>query len=195
MAALLPILDLETRRYHSRVGSGWRRLLEPGATPAMYLQQLVHVYGFEAPLEAALAYTPGIVTVVDTRRRVRSGFIAHDLLALAISASEIAALPQCMIAPFHNTAEALGWLYVSEREALFHDPVRRELLARFPRLAGATNYLSAASDARWDDFADTIDRVAHAPESAEEILAAAHDGFQCALRWYADTAPQHQAAG
>lgn len=194
MVALLARLDRETRRYHSSVTSGWRRLLEPLATPATYQQQLVHVYGFEAPLEAAIAYTPGLATVLDARRRMRSGLIATDLLALAISASEIAVLPQCMIAPFRTPSEALGWLYVSERETLFHDPVRRHLLARFPRLARATNYLSAASDARWDDFLDALERVAETTAESQQIVSAAHDAFHCAVRWYTGTAQPQAAA-
>src|SRR5829696_4323508 len=157
MGTMLTRLDVETRPYQASAEGLWRDLMEGSATPATYMHHLVRVYGFEAPLEAALAYTPGLSAVLDVRCRVRSGLIVRDLLELGISAGKIAELPQSMIAPFATVAEALGWMYVSERSALLHDPVRRYLIARFPQLAGATSYLSAASDARWNAFADVLE--------------------------------------
>jgi heme oxygenase len=144
----------------------------------------MRVYGFEAPLEAALAYTPEIAAVIDIRSRVRSGLIARDLLSLGISAAQIAELPQCMIAPFASVAEALGWMYLSERAALLHDPVRRHLIARFPRLADATSYLASASDARWNEFADALEPYVRTRALQQQVLVGARDAYRCALEWF-----------
>ena len=184
MGTMLARLDVETGAYHAGADGVWRDLMEGSATPATYMHQLVRVYGFEAPLEAALAYTPGIASVIDVRSRVRSGLIARDLLALGISAGKIAELPQCMIAPFATVAEAIGWMYVSERAALLHDPVRRYLIARFPQLAGATSYLAAASDARWNAFADALEPYVRTRALQQQVLAGARDGSRCALDWF-----------
>src|SRR5678815_3980647 len=120
MGTMLARLDAETRAYHVSADGLWRDLMEGSSTPATYMHHLVRVYGFEAPLEAALAYTPGLASVIDVRGRVRSGLTVRDLLALGISAARIAELPQCMLAPFATVAEALGWMYVSERSSVLH---------------------------------------------------------------------------
>lgn len=184
MGTMLARIDVETRAYHVGTDGVWRDLMEGTATPATYMHQLMRVYGFEAPLEAALAYTPEIAAVIDVRGRVRSGLIARDLLALGISAGKIATLPQCMIAPFASVAEALGWMYVSERSALLHDPVRRHLIARFPQLAEATSYLAAASDTRWNEFADALEPYVRTRALQQQVLAGARDASRCALEWF-----------
>lgn len=180
---MLARLDAETRPYHASADELWRELMEGGATPAAYMHQLVRVYGFEAPLEAALAYTPGLSQLIDIRSRVRSGLIARDLLALGISAAKIAELPQRLLAPFATVAEAFGWLYVSERAALLHEPVRRHLAARSPRLAGATSYLAAAGPARWEQLAEAMEPFARTRAVQRQILGGAHDGFRNLLEW------------
>lgn len=181
---MLARLDTETRAYHVGADGLWRDLMEGSATPATYMHHLVRVYGFEAPLEAALAYTPGLPSVIDVRSRVRSGLIARDLLALGISAAKIAELPQGMIAPFATIAEALGWMYVYERSALLHEPVRRYLVARFPQLAGATSYLAAGGEARWKEFADALEPYVRTRALQQYVVLGARDAFRCALEWF-----------
>jgi heme oxygenase len=184
MGTMLARLDVETRPYHASAHGLWRDLMEGSATPATYMYHLVRVYGFEAPLEAALAYTPGLSRVIDVRGRVRSGLIARDLLALGISPAKIAELPQSMIAPFANVAEALGWMYVSERSTTLHEPVLRYLIARFPQLAGATSYLAAGSATRWTEFADAIEPYVQTRAIQQQVASAARDAFRCALEWF-----------
>jgi len=181
---MLARLDAETRAYHAGMDGLWRDLMEGSATPATYMHQLVRVYGFEAPLEAALAYTPGLSHVIDVRSRVRSGLIVRDLLALGISAAKIAELPQSMIAPFASVGEALGWLYVSERSAILHEPVRRYLVARFPQLAGATCYLAAGGEERWTGFADALEPYVRTRALQQQVVTGARDAFRCALDWF-----------
>lgn len=184
MGTMLARLDVETRPYHASADGLWRDLMEGSATPATYMHHLVRVYGFEAPLEAALAYTPELPSVIDIRGRVRSGLIVRDLLDLGISAAKIAELPQAMIAPFGSVAEALGWMYVSERASILHEPVRRYLVARFPQLAGATCFLGAAGEARWNEFADALEPYVRTRALQQQVAAGARDAFRCALDWF-----------
>lgn len=181
---MLARLDVETRPYHASADGVWRDLTDGSATPAMYMHHLVRVYGFEAPLEAALAYTPGLSHQIEVRSRVRSGFIVRDLLELGISAAQIAELPQCMIAPFASVTEALGWMYVSERAALRHDAVRRHLVAQYPQLAGATTYLAAASDERWKEFAGALEPYVRTRAQQRQVLSGAQDAFRCVIEWF-----------
>ncbi|HWU87001.1 MAG TPA: hypothetical protein VN253_06990 [Kofleriaceae bacterium] len=161
----------------------WRGLIDGTLTPATYMHQLVRVYGFEAPLEAALAYTPDLPLELDVRGRARSGFIVRDLLALGISAAAIAELPQGMIAPFHGAGEALGWLYVAERCALAHDGIRLDIVGRFPRLEGATSYLGSAEEARWISFVIALERFARTRALQQQVASGACEGFRHAVGW------------
>jgi heme oxygenase len=184
MGTMLARLEVETRPYHASADGLWRDLMEGTVTPATYMHHLVRVYGFEAPLEAALAYTPGLACVIDVRSRVRSGLIARDLLELGISAAKITELPQSMIAPFANVVEALGWMYVSERSSMLHEPVRRYLVARFPHLEGAMSYLGAAGAERWDEFAEALEPYVRTRALQQQVANVARDAFRCALDWF-----------
>src|SRR4051794_26032990 len=110
-------IDVETRAFHREADAMWLELVAPGRTPSRfnYMHQLVAMYGFDAPLEAALAYTPHLATFLDVTRWFRSGHLAQDLLNIGLSPKAIADLRQCMIAPFASVAEACGWLYVHQR--------------------------------------------------------------------------------
>src|SRR5262245_46107069 len=126
--SMLTRLDLQTRAYHASVDACWLDLLEPGVTRDQYRRQMIRVYGFEAPLESALAYTPHLV-IADRRERHRSGLIAQDLLALGVKPSSITALAQCSwIEPFADPTEALGWKYVAERHTQLHSAIMRNLI-------------------------------------------------------------------
>src|SRR5438093_1431948 len=92
----LLVLNLETRPHHAIADAGWLGLLERTMRRRDYVDQLLATYGFEAPLEAALAYTPHLRSVIDLRARSRAGLLAQDLLALGFSAAGLATVPQCM---------------------------------------------------------------------------------------------------
>lgn len=180
-------LELETRPYHADLDTVWADLLAPGLTVARYKAHLSRVYGFEAPLEAALAYTPHLSSLIELRSRFRSGLIVEDLLALGAKPGVLAQAPQCMIAPFRGAAEALGWMYVLQRFTLRHDVTRGQLVSQLPEAAEATAYLAAygaSVGARWNDLGRTLDQVARTPQIEHQVLSSAHDAFRRALDWY-----------
>ena len=181
-------LDLETRPHHAAADAVWRELLaDPHVTDPDYAHRLVRVYGFEAPLEAALMYTPHLDAFVDVKRRQRAGLIAQDLLAMDLHPSQVADLPGAGIAPFANAAEALGWMYVAERATGLHSYVRQHVLDRIPRLSNAVTYLSAyetSTGSRWLELADALDRAARDERALDPIVLGAFDGFRCAIDWY-----------
>lgn len=180
-------LDLETRPHHAAADAAWRELLVDDVTEADYAAQLARVYGFEGPLEAAFAYTPGLARVIDFRRRQRAGLVAQDLLALELQPAQIANLPGLALAPFASIPEALGWMYVIERATNVHRFVREHLLARLPRAERATAYLSAyetSIGSRWLELAAALERFAGDTRGVDQIIVAAFDGFRCAIDWY-----------
>ena len=185
---MLTILNMETRGEHSLADAPWLQLMDLEVTRTRYLEHLVAIYGFEAPIEAGLALTPRINALLQLRQRSRSGLIVQDLLALGMSPSKIARLPQCSVTvPFRDPGEALGWMYVIERATLLHDAVRRYLEGRLSSI-GSYEYLSAydgVAGARWQEFGRVLDEVATAPQSADHIVAATRTAFRYLRQWFA----------
>jgi heme oxygenase len=177
-----------TRDLHAGVDTYWLDLMLSGVTREAYRVQLMRLYGFEAPLESALVYTPDFI-ITDRRDRTRSGLIAQDLLALGVAPSKITVLPQCRdIAPFADPAEALGWKYVAERPTQLHSAVKRNVVARVADCANALAYLSVyegVATARWRSFGALLDTIAERRNALDTIVGAAVTAFQCMGQWFA----------
>ena len=180
---MLKCLERETQGHHARADAPWRALVVGDLSRAQYTAQLARLYGFEAPFEGALAYTPELPG--EWRHRARSGLIAMDLLALGVSPAKIARLPQCdLIAPFRGRAEAFGWLYVVERATLWHEAVRHNLDVRRPEVANACAFLGASSVLsirRWQELATVLERLSC--EEEQIAIEAAHQAFTCQRMW------------
>ncbi|HEY5927923.1 MAG TPA: hypothetical protein VIV11_39825, partial [Kofleriaceae bacterium] len=58
---MLNRLDMETRDQHADVDGYWLDLMASGVTREQYMTVLTKIYGFEAPIESALAYTPQLI--------------------------------------------------------------------------------------------------------------------------------------
>jgi heme oxygenase len=174
--------------HHADAESDFDILFEDDITPRHYLQFLVRVYGFEAPLESTLAMTPNLELMIDLKERTKAGYIAQDLMALGLRPAQIAELPQCLAIPqFRGAAEALGWMFVCERQTLAHSVLRRHLQTRLPReLRAASNFLSSYTGvvgSRWRKFGSVLDDVAAHRAIADRIVVAANEAFRCQRRW------------
>lgn len=181
-------LHAETRIHHADVDADLDLLFRPDANATAYMLFLMRVYGFESPLEAAFAMTPGLDPVIDMRGRHKAGLIAQDLLALGLRASDIRDLPQCLTIPqFRGVAEALGWMYVVERTTLAHSVIRRHLGTRLPNeMQHASAYLSAYAGSvgkRWREFGAALDAIARLPAIAERVISSANEAFRCQRTW------------
>lgn len=186
LPATLLRLNLETRAFHAPSDAGWTALLTPDVTKQQYVDQLVRVFGFEGPLEAALAYTMHLDLFVDVHMRFRAGFIAQDLLELGMSPSVIARLPQCAIAPFASPLEALGWVYVVERASLTHEKVCGHLRAHLREANDACVYLSAGDvrgDGHMHELGHVLERAVRTPAMFDEVVRGAEAGFRTWLDW------------
>ena len=184
---MLKRLDDETRGQHAEVDVYWLDLMASGVTREHYRALLVRLYGFEAPLESALAYTPHLV-VADRRERTLSGLIAQDLLALGLSPARLTALPQCAdIGPFVDPAEALGWKYVIERPTQLHAAIKRNLVSRVADIANACSYLSAFDGivaARWQQLGLLLDDVAQRAGASARMIDSAKTAFTTMSEWF-----------
>jgi heme oxygenase len=179
-------LGLETRAFHADADALWQGLMVPEITSSQYLDTLIRVFGFEGPIEAALAYTPRLELVIDVHERFRAGFIAQDLLALGMRPGEISLLPQCVVAPFASPLEALGWMYVVERAILLHAQVHRHIHVRMPQARDACVYLGATGatlPARWQELGNRIERAIRTPRMLDDVVNGAHAAFRCWIDW------------
>lgn len=181
-------LNSETRSFHEVADHIWYDLVDGDEPPtkAEYMRALVAVYGFEAPLEAALAYTPRFEGCVGNVIRYRSGFIAQDLLHLGLAPTQLGDISQCLIAPFATVLDALGWFYVHQRALLAHEAIRRDLIAQVPTLATACSYLSSYAGAvgvHLDEVAGVMQRHAPSPATQGRVVAAALEAFRTLRAW------------
>src|SRR5262245_55870598 len=128
---VLARLDQQTRHRHALADADRLALVAANVTVDSYRQFLERVFGFEAPVEFALLMTPGLGELVDRRSRVNVRLLKCDLSALGVA--NIARLPRCRhVTPFRSPHEALGWLYVVERNLLLHGVLRRHLQKQLP---------------------------------------------------------------
>jgi heme oxygenase len=179
-------LNIATRTYHVDADTPWLDLMVPSVGIERYISHLIKVYGFEAPIESAFRYTPGLASRIDLRGRTRAGLLAHDLMRLGTTASQLTQLPQ-RFTTFSSVVEALGWMYVVERSTLLHAGVHRYLLQRLPEVSHASSYLSAydgLASLRWAELGVAFDAEATSASVTREIALAASQAF-CALRaWF-----------
>src|SRR5438105_10937949 len=128
---MLARLKRETELHHSAADADRSWPLTPALTTPGYRDYLTRVFGFEAPLEAAFATLRGLGGLIDLRSRTSIRALRADLAALGIP--DPIAIPLCRSIPaFRIPAEALGWMYVVERNALLHGTIRRHLDRRLP---------------------------------------------------------------
>jgi heme oxygenase (biliverdin-IX-beta and delta-forming) len=186
-SAALLLLNQETRSHHADADRPWLALLSEDVRAQDYMRQLMMTYGFQAPLEAALAYTSGLWEIVKLRERARAGFLAQDLLALGLSPAQLTTLPHCFtITPFRDAAEALGWMYVSERATLLHEQIRRHLLKFAPIVAYSSSYLAAYegfADLRWSSFGEALDSFVENGRHWRRLCAATDHAFRRWCSW------------
>lgn len=184
---MLDRLDNETRQFHIEADHGWLSLMTPTVTRTRYADELMQTYGFEASVEAALAYSRPLQRMIELPRIVRSGLIAQDLLALGFGPGQIARLPQChTITPFTTATEAFGWTYVIERAALLHEALHAHLSTSLIEVRDAFSYLEASrrnARARWEELRVALDRFAHSRDLGDRIVEHARNAFIVQLRW------------
>lgn len=188
VSGLLLKLTLATRQWHADVDDPWLGLLRPTVTVADYRAQLVRMYGLVAPFESACRYTRGIETLVNIHDLTRAGLIAQDLLALGMSASQVASISTCpALTAFRGIPEAIAWLYVVERSMLLQDGIWRHLVRHLPHVEDACAFLKTYDgrvDEPWRNLGGLLERIA-IEHHDEEIAQAAEIAFQTTRQWFA----------
>ncbi|MDQ3368204.1 MAG: hypothetical protein M3680_22500 [Myxococcota bacterium] len=183
----------ETKHLHAAAGTD-RLQLGLVDSPERYARFLGQIWGFEAPVEAAFARTPGLAELVELRARTAIRMLRADLMALGVTSPS--SLPSTHAVPGLQPGEALGWMFVIERNAAVHAEVCARLTDRLSRsllLAGSYLSSSAAIEARCLALGTALDRVARTPEVVRQICDAATLAFARQRQWYRQPAPASSA--
>ncbi|MDB4959741.1 MAG: bacteriophytochrome heme oxygenase BphO [Myxococcales bacterium] len=186
---MLVRLSTETRIHHAGA-DGDRLAMMERPSDRSYRSFLERVYCFEAPLEAAFALTRRFDRgLVGTHMKTKRLATDLDALGVDVAALDIASSD----GPVHRTAfddvaEALGWMYVVQRNILLHGLLSRHLATRIPEaMRRAGSYLTAhdSPGMRFRELGSILDHAAHRTYIADRIVRSASEAFRCQRQWYA----------
>lgn len=190
---MLVRLEIETRA-HIAAADADRLVLMEHTTPSRYRAFLARIYGFEAPVEEAVARTPGLDTAVVADLCNHAPKLRADLRGLGLTESSIGLLPRCPLIPtFRNVGCVLGWLYVLERNRMVHGVIRRQLATAMPgEIQHASSYLAThdgVAGSRMRRLGAILDASARATAFVPgQIVRAAHDAFRTQRHWFTSPA-------
>jgi heme oxygenase len=162
--------------------------LEPPSRES-YRRWLSDIYGYVVAFEAKFAFAASL-EIAFVERRIRSGRLANDLLALGLDAAEFTRLAQrCVMPDFTHPVDALGWLLVIERIVWQGPQIRRGLQMSLPReLAIAGTFLRTYDEVAQDRFAELdrmLDRWVKVEVDTLRIRAALSAAMTCYEVWMA----------
>ncbi|HTL32617.1 MAG TPA: biliverdin-producing heme oxygenase [Kofleriaceae bacterium] len=185
---MLVRLGLETTQHHAPADEDRLAALSYSSIDE-YRAFLLRVFGFEAPIEEAIGMLRQL-EVRFVRDRARSPLLKSDLLALGLSESQLAEAPRSSAISIRTVADALGWMFVLERQTLLAGLVRRQLQQKL----GASipvEYLGAYGEtpgARLRELGTRLGNLAHVHTPAA-IVDAAHTAFRAQRQWYRHKEP------
>ncbi len=154
-----------------------------------YTRTLAAFLGFFEPVEQALRESADWSDVgIDIHDRSRAPLLRNDLIALGLSASQIASLPRSTsMPPIHNLESALGCLYVLEGSTLGGQVIGRELARRFAidASSGASFFLSHGSRVgeMWREFCAVVRNHIQQPDCQRLAVDAARQTFSSLEHW------------
>ena len=184
---MLARLERDTAAHHAAAEADLFTVLDE-PTFARYRCFLAAVYQFEYAVEARLVCVDALPIRFVTSL-LKSGALCTDLLALGIDAAVHDVFARRFDAPrFADAHDALGWLYVVQRNTLQHASLFRALAPRLRSpLQSAAHYLTFHArnvHERWHELGAVLDRAAATPEHANRIAGAADAAFIAQHRWY-----------
>jgi heme oxygenase len=178
-------LALETAQ-HQHAADDDRLAVMEAKSVDDYRAWLTAVYGFELKVEQAIARVVELDTAM-LRERLKMGRLREDLTSLGLSPTQIGRLPTATNIALTSAPQALGWMFVLERQSLMSGIIVRHLIHELGDVVrGASRYLSAYGEqpgARFRELGELLNAAAQR-HAANTIIAAAHDAFRAQRQWY-----------
>jgi heme oxygenase len=192
-------LKQQTAATHARVES-FVALADPGLSPDRLRAVLARFAGFwqgtERFVDEWADAEPGPAAALSWPRRRRREVLRSDLLRLGLSVREITALPEApAVFSDLNTADVLGWLYVSEGATLGGAVIDRSLraLPGGDRLRTFTPYLEGPGP-MWQSFLAVLGDWVGDDANRQALVVRAGVGTFAALeQWLAPLAGKDAA--
>jgi heme oxygenase len=195
---ILELLKARTRLHHERAEAALP-LMDDGLTLDRYRDTLVSFLGVDLPLEERLAAQHAWSAMgFDFDRRRKTRLIDRDLIALGLSADDVAIIPLCPdLPPVDTLPRALGALYVMEGATLGGQVIRKRL-ARTLGLDATDGvaFFSSYGDrvgSMWREFRDLARRSITTPDARDDMIASAAATFDTLTSWIT-RAPVHDDA-
>ena len=186
---MLVRVALETSRHHQSADEDRLAALEL-TTLDDYRAFLARICGFEAAVEAAIARISDLEPSF-VRERQKAALLQQDLRALGMPAESITTLPQPSTLTIRSGAQALGWMFVLERQTLLAGQIRRHLLRTLGEpVEPACSYFGAYGEtpgAKFRAFGAALCAYAHL-HAPSAIVAAANEAFRAQRQWYRSSA-------
>jgi len=187
---MLARLKRETETQRAPADEGRLEPLRTSATRSGYAAYLTRIYGFEAPIEAALRTTRDLGQLVDLRWRSYIRLLIEDLAALDVP---VASVPTTDVPRFASVTEALGWMYVIEQSAMLHGQLHRHFAHRLPKeVSTAGGYLLGGSrglGTRLNDLGAALDVHATSVDLSSRIVAVSRLAFRKQRAWFNQSIP------
>lgn len=195
---ILELLKARTRAHHERAEAALP-LMDDGLTLDRYRDTLAALLGVYLPMEERLAALHAWNALgFDFERRRKAGLIDRDLIALGLSATDIALVPLCRHLPRVDTLpRALGALYVMEGATLGGQVVRKRLARTLglDATAGVAFFSSYGEGvgSMWREFQDLVRRSISSHGELDAMIATAAATYDTLTSWIT-RAPVHDDA-
>ena len=178
-------LRRETKECHARI-HGMLPLLDPRATPQDLRGILRAFYGFYAPLESRIYAAARGSLREDVRRRQKTQWLVHDLVAMGDTTETIAQLPCCTDLPkvvFQN--QLLGVLYVLEGATLGGQVIAEALRRHIGNKVSARFFTpyGERTTAMWESYLHLLAELTTDEEAERYVLASARATFETLEGW------------
>ncbi len=180
---MLVRLERETSEHHALAAADRASVL--GARSRAALRgHFAAVYHFECAVETRLSMLETL-PISFIARRIKTGHLGDDLLALGLDGEARDVLAQDLVVPELDAApEALAWIYVLERAALAHATLYRVLLPIFE-----SSYLRVSAETiedRWRELGIYLDFKGRTVDDERRMIESAHEAFETQHAWFAD---------
>ena len=195
---VLKRLKANTREEHELIEETriMRALFADGFAREHYRMVLTALYGFYAPLEAALKRMPPAGLALAPR--LKCDKLAGDLGDLGCRTRQLGKLPSCARLPeLPDAVGALGALYVLDGASMGGAVILKHLSGRLdPKTLRATRFYQGygkQTGARWRSLQDAIVEAVRREPAAEERLTATAIGTFRSMRLWLEAHPVAEA--
>lgn len=161
-------------------------LLDPRVTPQELRSILRGLYGFYAPLESRIDAAARGTLQGEVRRRQKTPWLVHDLVAMGDTKRTLAQLPCCTDLPhIVSSSQLLGVLYVLEGATLGGQVIAESLRRHIGKEVSCRFFIPYGEQvtAMWESFLHLLAELVTGEEAERYVVASARATFESLEGW------------